>query len=317
MRTEVNVVIVAIALALTLGCEKKDPNDLSFESVPAAQNSSTQAMSLASAQKADSQSARPSLAVKEDSAGNRPILCAAPAAGSNAKQDTAKEKQVEDRAAKDPIKNLPDLRSGSIRHVPETGKVKGKLENPSTIDKSEAGAIAPAERVSKSKEHRAEPIKRISQPLEEKRVSGGRLPGAAQGSGLQKNVKVMAEDISERYEGLKARSIRYYKAALGFLGNQDDSALIYANKAIQTFENGSLFRVKAEALYNLKYFTNAQIACDVCLNRTDHWDFADVDRAVKLKCGCDKKNYERFPSQESKEQYENACKAAAGISGGK
>ena len=116
---------------------------------------------------------------------------------------------------------------------------------------------------------------------------------------------------------MKARSKRYYQVALGFLGNHDDSALIYANKAIQTFENGSLFRVKAEALYNLKYFTNAEIACDVCLSRTDYWDFADVDRALKLKCGCNKKNYERFPSQESKEQYENACKAAGVVAGGK
>lgn len=130
--------------------------------------------------------------------------------------------------------------------------------------------------------------------------------------------KISAKELSEQYEGLKARSRRYYQIALGFLGKQDDSALIYTNKAIQSFENGSLFRVKAEALSNQNYFSDAAIACDVCLHRTDHWDFTDVDRALKIKCLCYKKRYERFPSQESKEAYEIACKAAGvAVVGGK
>jgi hypothetical protein len=319
MHTGAKLEIAAVVLIVSLGCNEKDPKEVSLDSVPAVQNSSAQNqnMSLIIAQKADSTTSRPSLTAKEDSLGNRPSPSALSVAGSSSAQDTAKDGRSDDRGKRDLVDNLPDLRSGFKKQAMGQVEENEKPETPSTVKKPEEAHISPIERVLKSKEAMSRPNKRGAQLPEDKQLPHGRLPEQRPGSGEQKSIKVQAKDLTEKYEGLKARSRRYYQMALGFLGNQDDSALIYANKAIQTFENGSLFRVKAEALYNLKYFTNAEIACDVCLNRTDHWDFADVDRAVKLKCGCDKKNYERFPSQESKEQYENACKAAAGISGGK
>lgn len=302
MRTGAKLKIATVVLILSLGCNEKNPKEVSLDAVPAVQNSSVQNqnMSLITAQKANNTMSRPSLTAKEDSLGNRPSPSALSVAGSSSSQDTAKDGHSDDREKRDLVDNLPDLRSGFKKQA--IGKVEEneKLGNPSKVKRVEETQTLPTKKLEKRQE--------VVEQNNQRKVMGSRE---------QHSVKVQAKDLSEQYEGLKARSRRYYQIALGFLGNQDDSALIYANKAIQTFENGSLFRVKAEALYNLKYFTNAEIACDVCLNRTDHWDFADVDRAVKLKCGCDKKNYERFPSQESKEQYENACKAAAGISGGK
>ena len=319
MRTGAKLKIAAVVLILSLGCNEKNPKEVSLDAVPAVQNSSVQNqnMSLITAQKADNTMSRPSLTAKEDSLGNRPCPSALSAVGSSSSQDTAKDGRSDDRGKRDLVDNLPDLRLGFKKQATVQGEENEKTENSTKIKNGAEPHAAPAKKLGKSKEAEEKRIQRNIMRPNEKKPSHSRLPDSGSGYGIQHGSKVQAKDLSDQYEGLKARSRRYYQIALTFLGNQDDSALIYANKAIQTFENGSLFRVKAEALYNLKYFTNAEIACDVCLNRTDHWDFADVDRAVKLKCGCDKKNYERFPSQESKEQYENACKAAAGISGGK
>jgi len=282
MHSGVNNKIAVFALVLSLGCGQKNQKDFNFDSAPSVQNSNVQNLSMVSAQKSDSQNSRPSLAMKEDSLGNKPILSASPADESKAKQNTTIEKRFDNRPKKDLVDNLPDLR-------PE----------------------------SKNKEATVGPIQRGGQHQDDKQATQSRPSVQRPGSGEHQSVKVQAKDLTEQYEGLKARSRRYYQIALGFLGKQDDSALVYVSRAIQIFENGSLFRVKAEALYNLKYFTNAEIACDICLNRTDHWDFVDIDRALKLKCGCYKKNFERFPSQESKEQYENACKAVGIAAGSK
>jgi hypothetical protein len=125
-----------------------------------------------------------------------------------------------------------------------------------------------------------------------------------------KDKKTKFKTIDDKYEGLKNRSLRYYQIASGFLGNKDDSSLIYINKAIEAFENGSLFRVKAQALYNLKFYSDARIACDICLSRDDYWEAIDIKKALKLKCDCFRKIYEQFPSTESRKNYEAACKNA-------
>jgi hypothetical protein len=109
------------------------------------------------------------------------------------------------------------------------------------------------------------------------------------------------------YEGLKARSYRFYTISLEKLGIENDSALYYANEAIKLFENGSLFRLKAEALLNLGLYSNASVACDICTERDDHWDITDIMKCESLKCECLRELFKKFPSQESKTRYEKAC----------
>lgn len=119
--------------------------------------------------------------------------------------------------------------------------------------------------------------------------------------------RTVAKDVSQVYEGLRARSERYYRKSLELLGTQNDSALYYATEAIRLFENGSIFRVKAQALYNLGAYTNAAIACDVCGERNDHWDVSDIEKCEHIKCESLRKVYEKYPSTESKARYESAC----------
>lgn len=124
----------------------------------------------------------------------------------------------------------------------------------------------------------------------------------------QSNVIVKTQkDSSSNYEGLKDRSWKYYNKSLELIGNSNDSALHYAKEAIKLYENGSLFRVKAAALYNTDRYEAAAIACDICIARNDHWDINDLKRCEELKCRSLEKVYEKYPSKESKRQYEKAC----------
>ena len=313
MHTGVKLSISVIALALSLGCGPKDSKDLKLDSVPAAQNSSVQNLSMTSPVKGDSQSVRPSLGIKTDSA---------------VKRDSSVSKDSGSTANRESLATGP--KSEFVRSEASVDELKQKIavsvpvQMPSRMEENQPTADARAIADAKSDKSMlgSEEIiglrRKVVGYSNKEQAPHGREVEAEAGTVVRSQATVQqAKDLSEKYEGMKARSKRFYQVALGFLGKQDDSALIYANKAIQAYENGSLFRVKAEALYNLQYFTNSEIACDVCINRTDHWDGADVDRALKLKSGCYKQNYKRFPSQESKEQYENSCKAAGVPIGGK
>lgn len=130
---------------------------------------------------------------------------------------------------------------------------------------------------------------------------------------LKKDVIVKKND-EKVYEGLKERSEKYYQKALLFLDVNNDSALFYANEANKNYENGSIFRVKAEALYNRGDYSSSNIACDVCISRNDHWDASDLYKCSSIKCAALKKIYEKWPSEESRKAYENCSHTGINVS---
>lgn len=200
------------------------------------------------------------------------------------------------------------------------GKDSGKNES-SVSEKTESKSeVSIKSELMKTKEKQSEikkcydTVKRAV--IEEKRPAGIKKPTDKNKPNDVKKVAVVQKIIvketpnkstNQEYEGLLVRSEKYYKRALEFIGKQNDSALLYANSANSCFENGSIFRVKAQAFYNMGNYSSASIACDVCLARNDHWDINDLNRCSDLKCKTLQKLYEKYPSTGSKEAYESAC----------
>lgn len=129
-----------------------------------------------------------------------------------------------------------------------------------------------------------------------------------------KKIKNAVEKDEDKYIGPKERAEMYYKKALGFLKKNNDSALYYADLAINLYENGSIFRVKAEAHYYMNMFPQAIVASDVCLERNDHWDVKDIIKSKSIRCASLMQLYNKYPSRESERKYEECLNTFDGSS---
>jgi len=75
----------------------------------------------------------------------------------------------------------------------------------------------------------------------------------------------------------------HWKKADSLLLNNPDKAFTHTKRALDLYENGSLFYQKAFQLHGLKRFNEALLAADICMARSDHWNKNDPVKALRLK----------------------------------
>lgn len=75
----------------------------------------------------------------------------------------------------------------------------------------------------------------------------------------------------------------FWKKALCYKSINIDSCFSYTQKAIKTYENGSLFTLKAHCLYKMNMFTASKTAAEISLSRNDHWNLIDTKIALNIK----------------------------------
>ena len=88
-----------------------------------------------------------------------------------------------------------------------------------------------------------------------------------------------------------------YKAYKMSLSEDSLLASRYIDRALDLYENGSLWTEKAKHALNAGNYEKAIMYCDASLRRHDHWDTEDRKRARLIKYRACEELYDMYPSE--------------------
>lgn len=112
--------------------------------------------------------------------------------------------------------------------------------------------------------------------------------------------KVSDEDeyrwISEKPKTREEAYQWAYKAYKLSLQEEELLACRFIDRALELYENGSLWTEKAKHAYNAGNYEKTIIYCDASLRRNDHWDSEDRKRARMFKYKACDQLAQKYPS---------------------
>jgi hypothetical protein len=171
------------------------------------------------------------------------------------------------------------------------------LPSPSPAQPPAAPDTHPARTEALSAKDTIRTVPRAPAPRKSSQVKPKKTSTVPQASRLAAPEAIRLDWEPRTLEEAMSYSKDLWAAAKRLSASQYDSSVLYTQKALRTFENGSLFYLKGTLLLQKGDPAGALTAAERSIAISDHWDPEDLIRAYGVRADALAELYARFPSE--------------------